>query len=369
MNSFRMMLLGTVAVGLTAAAVSTASAGEVEKTAAFSGFVNRMITIGDDGKDGFLRHADPTSIAGSRIRGVGSANSESLSVSATIELGTQRNTDQGGGAPGTQHTTGGGTVNVRHSYVKVGNNMGSLRIGHTGHAGNGISGVDVSSTGNAAAMAGGAIEAILLHTSGSTASAAGAAIGTTYFDGTLSRASGISYDTPDFNGFSATVGHYDSGSGAAEVDYSADYDGTAVNLHGGYARPAGDAIDSQYGGGLGIKLASGISLSANYAKANNNNIERPGVQDAKAYWGKIGYDMNALDAGTTGVSLMYGKYDDVNSVADDNDTSKRWGVQVQQALSDYGTSVYGGYEHHTYDTSAANFDSVSAFFAGVKVDF
>ena len=41
----------------------------------------------------------------------------------------------------------------------------------------------------------------------------------------------------------------------------------------------------------------------------------------------------------------------------------------QQSLSDYGTTVYGGYSKLSYDTTATNFDDINGFFLGAKVDF
>jgi hypothetical protein len=357
-----MMLLGTAAVGLTAAAMSTASAGEVEKSAAVSGWVNRAIAVGDDGKDGFLIHTDPASIAGSRMRAVASAKSESLTVGATIELGTQAT----GNA--TQHASTASSINLRHSVVSLSNNMGTLRLGHTGHATNGHTGVNMSSTGSSESMGGNVINGVILHTKGSTASAAGTVtVGTTNGgDFTQARTTGISYDTPNMNGFSATVSHVNAGSGSIKAGYSADYDGVAIKATAGYGVVAGDTNDSRVGGGLGFKLANGLSLSGNYAKMNLNSVEAPARTDPETMYLTLGYDLAAFDMGTTGLAITYRQTDDL---AANNDDYEAVSLLVQQSLADYGTSIYGGITQIDYSTTATKYDDVTAGWVGVKVDF
>jgi hypothetical protein len=40
-----------------------------------------------------------------------------------------------------------------------------------------------------------------------------------------------------------------------------------------------------------------------------------------------------------------------------------------QALSDYGTTVYGGFSNMSYDTTASNFDDINGIFMGATVNF
>jgi hypothetical protein len=359
-----MMLLGTAAVGLTAAAMSTASAGEVEKSAAVSGHVNRVIAFGDDGKDGFLVQADPTSISGSRMRAVASAKSESLSIGATIELGTQA------AGNSSQHATASSSINLRHSFVSLSNNMGTIRMGHTGHATNGHTGVNLSSTGNSEAMSGYAFDGVLVHTSGSTGSAAGSAISAINgSDMTSGRTTGISYDTPNMNGFGATISHEAQASGSISASYSADYDGVAVKASAGYGLEPGSANDSIVGGGLGVKLANGLSLSGNWARTNLNNTDTAanvGRSDPETMYFTLGYDLAAFDIGKTGLAISYRQTDDL---AANNDDFTGYSFLVEQSLADYGTSIYGGISQVSYDTTAANFDDVTAGWVGVKVVF
>ena len=82
---------------------------------------------------------------------------------------------------------------------------------------------------------------------------------------------------------------------------------------------------------------------------------------------KLGYKMTGLsDLGGTNVALMYKKAEDANATGDEYENVS---LLFQQSLSDYGTTVYGGYSNLSYDTTATNFDDINGFFLGAKVDF
>lgn len=361
MSMFRMMLLGTVAVGLTVAAMSSASAGEVEKSFGISGHVNRVMAVGDDGKDSFLLHSD-NEISRSRARFQTTAKSESLTVGATIELSLSA------GNSSSQHASGADTFDIRHSFISLSNNMGTIRMGDTGHAGNGHTGIDVSSTGHAEAMADTPIDGVLIHASGSTASAAGSSIVTILGSNmTQGRDSGVSYDTPEINGFGLTVSHYNLGSGGIEGRHRANYDGVQVSTSAGFVQPGTDTTDNLVGGGIGIKLVNGLSISANYAATNlNSTVNTTNRPDPETFYGKIGYGLSVSDTGTTGLAVSYRQTDDLTN-SGDNFTA--YSFLVEQSLSDYGTSIYGGVTSVSYDTTATNFDDVTAGWIGAKVVF
>jgi hypothetical protein len=363
MTKFRMMLLGTAAVGLTAATISSASAGEVEKKFSTSGHVNRAIVMGDDGKDNFVLHTDPSGISQTRGRFKASAKSESLSIGSTIELALSSN------AGGDQHAGGTDSFAIRHSYVWLSNAMGRIRMGDTAHAGEGYLGTDMSATGNAEGIWGSTIDGILFNnTTTVTNQAAGASVGTAHgSDFSAGRASGISYDTPSLGGFKGSISHVQSGSGSVEGKYKADFDGVKVEVGAMWTSMNADATDDRSGVGAGVKLANGLSFSTNFKttdlEGTLNTTNRP---DPELWYSKIGYELGLSDMGKTGVAVAYKKIDDL-AASGDEFTSLSF--LMQQSLSDYGSIVYGSITNATYDTSLANFSDITAATIGLKVVF
>ena len=141
MNNFRKTLLSTAAMGLmTFSAVASASAADVEKKMAWSGFVNRTVITGDDGENNFISHMDPVNVGQSRGRIKASAKSEAMTIGMYFEMGM---TD---GDMATQSASGGESMTVRHNAFYVSNSMGKLTVGHTSHAGEAYGASDVSGT-------------------------------------------------------------------------------------------------------------------------------------------------------------------------------------------------------------------------------
>ena len=84
-------------------------------------------------------------------------------------------------------------------------------------------------------------------------------------------------------------------------------------------------------------------------------------------YAKLGYAMKGLSSmGGTNFAIVYRKAEDMVLTGDDYES---WGLLAVQDISDYGTSVYGGYSHMTYDTTLADFDDMDGIFMGMKVVF
>ena len=94
MNTFRNVLLGTAAAGLTAMAISPANAAETTKTFKVSGWVNRVLAVTDDGDNTYVDFAD-NALSGSRFRMIGESKGGGLTIGARIELGVARNQEIG----------------------------------------------------------------------------------------------------------------------------------------------------------------------------------------------------------------------------------------------------------------------------------
>jgi hypothetical protein len=370
MTTFRTTLLSTAAMGLiTFSAVASASAADVEKKMAWSGFVNRVIATGDDGEGNFVMHNDPSGVAQSRGRIKASAKTDAMTIGALFEMG------QSDGAGATQQSRGGESMTVRHSAVYVSNSMGKVTMGHTSHAGEAYQVSDVSGTSLAASHSASVLDTVLFNNSDTVtgSAAAGLSVATAHGGGYgAGRNDGISYSTPNFNGFTAMVSHVMDSSGQWNVKYGGDFNGVKVSAGYSFANMATSsstaktaAQDSVHGGGVGIVLPTGLNLSVSYREEEKNAANT--APDGNTFQTKLGYKMTGLsDLGGTNIALQYKKAEDQSTTGDDyQDVS----ILFTQSLSDYGTTVYGGFSNLSYDTTASNFDDLNAFFMGAVVAF
>ena len=370
MSNFRKTLLSTAAMGLmTFSAVGSASAADVEKKMAWSGFVNRAVISGDDGENNFVSHMDPVNVAQSRGRIKASAKSESMEIGAYFEMGM---TD---GDMATQSASGGESMTVRHNAFYVKNSMGKLTVGHTSHAGEAYTVSDVSGTSLATSHSATPYGDVLFNDSSTVtgSAAAGVSAQTAHGGGySAGRDNGVSYTTPKFNGFTAMVSHRTDASGAFNVKYGGNFNGVKVSAGYSFANMATAAgtaktaaTDSVHGGGVGIELPTGLNVSVSYREEEKNSANT--APDGNTMMMKLGYKMTGLsDLGGTNVALMYKKAEDATTTSDKYENIS---LLFTQSLSDYGTTVYGGFSNLSYDTSATNFDDINGFFMGAVVNF
>lgn len=374
MSNFRIMLLSTAAVGLVGALASPASAGEVEKSASFGGHVNRTLTILNDGDSTDLMSGD-NGASMSRVRFQGSATSETLTTKAYIEVrarGNRSNSSTGTAASGT-------SLSMRHSYVSLSNNAGTLVLGDTNPAGdlNGwasgmFSGAWHGVDGDT--LNGGEFGSFLVKNAGSSTGQEESTMTSVSPGHTMSSGRGgvVRYDSPDFNGFSFSAG-IKGGADAAEessvsLGYSADFDGTKVAFGYGFTNRAGSdaTYDAFHSVGGGVELASGINAHVGYFK--KDNAASGSVINPTIWTVDLGYNMSVVDAGQTSVNVTYSQQDDGLTV---NDDLTWYGLNVAQELSDYGTSLYGGISRAEYSISgnATTYEDLTAGWVGVRVTF
>lgn len=368
MSNFRIMLMSTAAIGLAGALATPAFAGEVEKSASFSGNVHRVIAIVDDGDSSDLKTDENTS----RISFSGSAVGESFTAMAKVEMGVA-----GASSDGSNGAGNAGGVSVRHSFLALSSSMGTINIGQTnpaseqygwgtgkmsGASGNGVDGdTPIRGSGTAflvkgAGTATGQEESTLASVGGPTSYSTG-------------RTGTIRYDSPDLNGFGFSASINGGADAAEQVDfaagYSADFDGTAVAIGVMYSNLAGNStsLDKAVAVGGGFELASGLNFHVGYGK---QTAEAAGAAEQSMWTVDVGYDMNVVDAGSTSIVVNYTDAGDVSVV---NDDMKWMGLSVQQELSDYGTTIYGGISRAEYDVTGTNYEDLTAGWFGIKVAF
>lgn len=371
MSKFKLMLLGTVAAGLTAVAVAPASAGEVEKSVKIAGQVSRVLVIGDDGVETDVYGIDNDN-ASSRLKFTGQAKSETLTAKAYVEFNVVGQENNG------QDTNGSG-ITMRQSYVSLQNDMGTLSLGYTTTAFHGattssFSGIGSGSTWGDPVFGGLSFRAkgvtTALESSGSTA-ATGLQTGDLddYF--TTGRENTVKYTSPKFNGFQVLVSADAAGQDGVGADvggriaYSADYDGTKIKASLGATSTAASSTsqDSIVGGSIAVELANG--LNAMIAGAQKS-IATTGRSDNDGWTAQIGYDAKMIDAGETSFMVMYEENNDKSA---NGDKFESIAVNVQQSLKDYGTDIYAGVQNFEYKTTTTNYQDITAGWVGVKVKF
>jgi hypothetical protein len=351
------MLLSTAAAGLVAAAVSPASAGEVEKSMKVSGHINRLISITDDGENTTIGQSDNANVSGSRARIVASAKSESMTIGATTELGIQAN-------PGLSSQSDSSTtsINLRHSYISVGNSMGTLYVGHTWGADWLATSNSMSGTGNAGFYDGSSVGGEELHVKNNTATGtSGVSVASVLPNFTGYRKSGIKYVTPNMSGFTAEVGFSEQSNGAASLRYSGDFDGTKVAATAAWGGNATTAYDANWGGSVAVGLAGGLNASVAYSQRDL----APGsaLKDPEMWGASIGYKM-----GANGITAWWQNVQD--NGANGNDATA-YALVAQHVMKDYGTTIYGGIQNTQYDTpaTATQYDDLTAGWVGIRVNF
>jgi hypothetical protein len=294
-----------------------------------------------------------------------SAKTEAMTIGATIELAMQA------GKAVSQHNTGSDGFSIRHSYVYVKNSMGQLSFGDTAHAGESFAVLDMSSTGNAEGLVVTAFDGIKFKDK-STADglpAAGVTVATGHgSDFSAGRGSGVGYQTPVFNGFQGKISGVNDAGASGEITYAGDFGGMKVKGGYTYINVAGDTIEDYQGYGLGVALPNGLNISANYKeKTLDTKQNSTPNDDPSVIYGKVGYKMPSITSlGATNIAVSYRKAEDVSITGDDFEA---YSFLVNQSLSDYGTTVYGGFSNIAYDTTLADFEDINGIFMGMKVVF
>ena len=153
--TFRSLILGTAAIGLAGASVSAANAAETEKKLAVSGFVNRAMSVTDDGDASYVDFGD-NAADGSRFRLIGTSTGGGMTVGAEIELGLNRNQDQDQGQNSSNSTTNGLTQRLAYIWAES-EKWGTLTLGMAETAFSGVTEVDLAGTESAAYNASGAL--------------------------------------------------------------------------------------------------------------------------------------------------------------------------------------------------------------------
>jgi len=326
------------------------------------GFVNRMVSIIDDGKNTDAYFVDNDN-AESRVNFVGTANiNDDLTLGGRIELSIAPNKsgnisqrDQEVDNIFTQRFTEASLLSKR---------FGKLSVGKGNVAAFGAASVDLSRTGlisysSIVDTAGG-----MFFRQKSDDALTDVRIGNAYsnFDGLL-RKNRVRYDTPTFHGFHLSTSAFSEQR----------YDGALFWGGQGYGLKAAagahitdtnqDDADYQYAGSFSILHEdTGLNFTLSSGK-----LERDDQDDPYNFYGKVGWLTNPFSFGWTALGVDYTR--SVNLPTEDDD-SYSIGVAVVQSFEKYGTEIYGLYRLHSLDRDVEpSVHDINVVSIGTRVTF
>ncbi len=378
MNTFRMMLLGTAAIGMTGLAVN-ANAAEVTKTMKVSATVNRAVVFTDDGDNTYVKNVT-NNTKGDRFRLVGTAKSKDLTIGAKLEFGVYNTNNSNAVDQQDNASVNSGNANIdnRNAFIFFhSKKYGKLSIGKQSTASDGSAEVDLSGT-KAAYYNGNMPNSgfYFIKASEKPGQSGGPSPSTANnpriksvmsgYDG-LSRADGVRYDSPKFQGFQVSGGAYEGGDADVALRYSGKVAGTKVAAAAAYWNTNGTSGDTSDGSGYTMTVSalhsSGLNATVSYADANKQASSR---KDGDNLFVRLGYQLKVFGVGKTSMSISY---QETNDKGTDQNEFTAYGVAVVQKLDAYGTELYAALTKSDLDRGTTNWDNITSGIVGAKVEF
>lgn len=377
MNIKTTLKASVAAAALFAVAVPVAEAGSISNSndmdVTISGHFNKGLWYYNNGEDSGVYQGDNGgSQTRARIVAKGKVN-EALSVSMVSEWAMTASNESSldpfdGAGPGAANGSEAGTdsfFTLRHNYISFAHkSMGSLAIGHTSEASDGIT--EINGVGNlqygSNMLFGGSVS---LVNSSTKVRATGTDLGAFRVSADGTRSSVVRYNTPSIGGITLGLSHSNEQNSAVDAKFSGKFGGIGVSAGIGYKNTAGSSTtqDGQYGGSITVSHDSGLSGDFSYSKLDMV----AGTARKPVGWAAgINYSADLTSMGGTTFRFAYSKSEDGTAV---NDEIVGYMVGVEQGVAS-GVAVYGGYQHDEVDQAAGvTYDAVSTVFAGTKVVF
>lgn len=377
--NIKTILKGSVAAAALVAVASPALADGPSMTV--SGQVNKAFAYIDNGDGGRGQVVD-NDISRSRLWvKYNSAVNEAVTVRGRFEmmvadnkLGSVSITDSnahseaaGATANGTDNG-GDDAISLTEQWIAVDHkSMGTLLLGKVEEASDRAWTTGPNPAGNAVDAGSQLIGSVNLQVSGAADGVlSGSTVGQFFqaFEGS-GGANLIGYTSPSFAGAKVLFTYANDGDADFGLSYGGKFGGFAVDLYGGYKNSSGASttIDNQWSVSGGVSHDSGLSLAAGFGAEDS---KASGSNDADGYWIIAGYEANLVSLGATGFSVQYLQVDEATGTKGDEGTAIS--VGVQQGLGK-GVSAYAGYTNISVDSTATNYEDVSLFLAGMRVNF
>jgi predicted porin len=320
--------------------VVTSGGGERTKLS-INGFVNRMVSIIDDGKNTEAYFVDNDN-SESRVNVVGTANiNDDLTLGSRIELAI---------APNKSGNINQNSQEVDNIFTQrwteaslLSKRFGKLSLGKGNVAAYGSTTVDLSRTtvitySGLADTAGG-----MLFRQSSDDALTNVRIGDAFsnFDG-LTRKNRVRYDTPTFYGFHLAGSAFSDQRYDGALFWGGQGYGFKAAAGAGLTDPNEDDTGLRYGGSFSLLHEdTGLNLTLSSGK-----LERDNQSDPYNLYGKIGWLKNLFPVGWTAFSVDYTRS---MNLPTDNDDGYSVGLAAVQSFEKFGTELYALYRLHSLD--------------------
>ena len=282
-----------------------------------------------------------------------------LSASFLIE-GELKDGDSTGSfdVAGDPTSAGASTFTERHARIGLTGNWGSVFLGRTSSATDGITEIDLSGVENLGSdleKIGGGIT--FFNSAGAAAISGDNDTVANNWDNiegfsqtdASDRVNLVRYDSPIFNGFQASIASANGGSwdtalrygnkfGAFEVKAGLGY----VNQNVGLAAAVNDDVTS-WSGSVAVKHDSGWNGAFAYGRKDNDSSA---IDDTKLMYVKAGYD-----TGNWGFGVDYGMSNQLGNVVNQVNDAESYGIAAQYNL---GKGVQMGLSYRNVDASDGN---------------
>lgn len=175
----------------------------------------------------------------------------------------------------------------------------------------------------------------------------------------------VGYTSPSLGGAKVLVTYANDGDADFGLSYGGKFGGFAVDVYGGYKNSSGASatVDSMWSVSGGVAHDSGFSLAAGVGSEDHT---AGGTNSADGYWIIAGYEANLVSMGATGIAFQYLQVDEASGTAGDEGTAYSFGVN--QGLAS-GVDAYAGYTLIEVDRTGTNYEDVSLFMAGMRINF
>lgn len=352
------LLASTALIAGSLLAVSAQAGNSAE----FYGQVNKALIWQDNGDEDEIRVGD-NDLSSTRFgfRGeqeIGNGLTASFLLEGELSDGdNSRVVDVTNDAPS---ATPSASFTERHARVGLSGNFGSVFLGRTSSATDGITEIDLGSvsdlmSSDMAAFGGGITLANGELFSDNYDNFEG------FAQGNGDRFNLVRYDTPIFNGFQGSVAVANGGDIDAAIRYGAKFGGTEVKAGIGYANFNNGTITpndrTQWSGSVSAKHDSGLNATVAYGQQDQDT-----ALDPQFWYAKVGYDM-----GNWGFAVDYGTADETGPTAVADSESTAWGVGAQY---NFGNGVSAGvlYRNVEVDNTVSTEDGDVAV-ANMRVKF
>lgn len=331
---------------------TTVRKGNRKVSVTLYGWVNAGLTWFDNGEESDAYVID-NDTASSRIGVKGSGQIRpGLEAGYRIELKAAGDDLSGTAEDDADDGAGGGSsvdnVRVRHAswYLKH-DQLGSLTVGQTDNATNGIESIDLSGAASWISYNGAQdwnFSYAIIDTAGNNT---GVIWGAVLDDFDTGRGSYLRYDSPAFAGFTFSSSWGEDDRWGVALRYTGDWNGLSVQAGVGYDNdtdeegPNGE-VETFLASASFYHASSGLFGVISYGQKDINIV---GIDNATNWYGKLGIRRNFFGYGET---ALYGEYTHSEDVTPGTE-GDQWGIGVGQDIDAIGGTAYLGFRSSSAD--------------------